>query len=125
MARYTGPTFKKSRRYGFSVLENGKEFAKGKQREYVPGQHGPTARIKLSEYGLHLNEKQKIKFMYGISEKQMKRTFQQASKRKGVSGTNFLPLASINSAGYCIPVLALKIISPVSLPSRSVAFLYG
>ncbi len=92
MARYTGPTFKKSRRYGFSILENGKEFAKGKQREYVPGQHGPTARIKLSEYGLHLNEKQKVKFMYGVSEKQMKRTFEQAFKRKGVTGTNFLQL---------------------------------
>ena len=89
MARYTGPTFKKSRRYGFSILETGKEFAKGKQRTYAPGQHGQR-RVKLSDYGLHLHEKQKLRYMYGMNEKQFKSTFKKASKMKGVSGINFM-----------------------------------
>ena len=89
MARYTGPTFKKSRRYGFSILETGKEFAKGKQRTYAPGQHGQR-RVKLSDYGLHLHEKQKLRYMYGMNEKQFKTTFKKASKMKGVSGINFM-----------------------------------
>ncbi|CAM9137904.1 30S ribosomal protein S4 [Mycoplasma marinum] len=91
MARYTGPTFKKSRRYGFSVLENGKEFAKGKQRQTAPGQHG-ARRVKMSDYGLHLHEKQKVRFMYGINEKQFRKTFEKASKIKGVAGINFLQM---------------------------------
>lgn len=90
MSRYTGPVFKKSRRFNFSILETGKEFAKGKQRRYAPGQHGPTRRAKLSEYGLHLNEKQKVRFMYGISEKQFRNTFIKSTKKQGVAGTNFL-----------------------------------
>ncbi|MCK5807044.1 MAG: 30S ribosomal protein S4 [Mycoplasmataceae bacterium] len=89
MARYTGPTFKKSRRYGFSILESGKEFAKGKQRTYAPGQHG-QARKKHSDYALHLYEKQKARFMYGVNEKQFASTFKRASKMKGVAGINFL-----------------------------------
>ncbi|CAM9118042.1 30S ribosomal protein S4 [Mycoplasma todarodis] len=91
MARYTGPTFKKSRRYGFSILETGKEFAKGKQRQTPPGQHG-ARRIKMSDYGLHLHEKQKVRFMYGINEKQFRKTFEKASKLRGVAGVNFLQM---------------------------------
>ena len=91
MSKYTGPVFKKSRRYKFSILENGKEFAKGKQREYAPGQHGQR-RQKLSDYGLHLYEKQKVKYMYGLSEKQFKNTFIKSTKLKGVAGTKFLQL---------------------------------
>ncbi len=89
MARYTGPAYKKSRRYGFSTLENGKDLAK---RAYAPGQHGTGRRAKASEYGIQLNEKQKVKFMYGLTEKQFKRLFQKASKMKGVHGENFLRL---------------------------------
>ena len=89
MARYTGPTFKKARRYGISILETGKEFAKGKQREYAPGQHGQR-RVKMSDYGIHLHEKQKVRYIYGINEKQFKSTFKKSSKLKGVAGTNFL-----------------------------------
>ena len=89
MAKYTGPVFKKSRRYGFSILESGKEFAKGKRREYAPGQHGDRRR-KLSDYGLHLYEKQKVRYMYGLNERQFRRTFSLASKTKGVLGTQFL-----------------------------------
>lgn len=89
MARYTGPAFKKSRRYGFSTLENGKDLAK---RPYAPGQHGVDRRKKSSEYGTQLNEKQKIRFMYGLNEKQFKRLFQKAGKMAGVHGENFLKL---------------------------------
>ena len=89
MARYTGPSFKKSRRYGFSILETGKEFAKGKQRTYAPGQHG-QARKKHSDYALHLTEKQKVRYMYGMNEKQFAKTFKRASKLPGVAGENFL-----------------------------------
>ncbi|MGY5139394.1 30S ribosomal protein S4 [Mycoplasmopsis gallinarum] len=89
--RYTGPVFKKSRRYGFSILETGKEFSKGRKRTYAPGQHG-NKRVKLSDYGLHLYEKQKAKFLYGISEKQMQKAYVKASKMKGVTGVNLLQL---------------------------------
>lgn len=89
MARYTGPTYKKSRRFGFSVLENGKELAK---RAYAPGEHGQDRRRKLSNYGIQLQEKQKVRFMYGISEKQMHKAFVKAVKMKGVNGENLLKL---------------------------------
>ena len=89
MARYTGPDYKKSRRLGFSILENGKELAK---RPYAPGQHGTDRRKKLSEYGIQLQEKQKVRFMYGLNEKQFRRTFDKASKMKGITGENFLKL---------------------------------
>ncbi|MBR2588719.1 MAG: 30S ribosomal protein S4 [Bacilli bacterium] len=89
MARYTGPIFKKSRRFGFSVLENGKELAK---RPYAPGDHGQDRRKKLSNYGIQLQEKQKLRFMYGLSEKQLHKLFVRALKMKGVNGENLLRL---------------------------------
>ena len=89
MARYLGPTYKKSRRFGFSVLENGKELAK---KPYAPGEHGQDRKKKLSNYGIQLQEKQKVKFMYGLSEKQMEKTFEKAVKMKGVNGENLLKL---------------------------------
>ncbi|WP_027121136.1 30S ribosomal protein S4 [Mycoplasma leonicaptivi] len=91
MSRYTGPVFKKSRRLGFSILENDKEFSKGKKRTYAPGQHG-NKRVKLSDYGLHLYEKQKVKHVFGLNEKQLRKTFEKAVKIKGVTGTNLLQL---------------------------------
>ena len=89
MARYTGPIYKKSRRLGFSVLENGKELAK---RPYAPGIHGTSRKKKLSEYGIQLEEKQKVRFMYGLTEKQFARTFERASKMNGITGENLLKL---------------------------------
>lgn len=86
MSRYTGPVYKKSRRLGFSILESGKEFRK---KTTIPGQHGNT-RKKLSEYGIQLQEKQKVKNLYGLSEKQFRKTFETAGKKKGVHGTNLL-----------------------------------
>jgi small subunit ribosomal protein S4 len=88
MARYTGPVWKKSRRYGFSTLENGKEL---QRRPFAPGQHGQR-RKKLSNYGLQLHEKQKVRFTYGLTEKQFKRIFNDASKLPGKAGENFLYL---------------------------------
>ncbi len=86
MARYTGPSWKISRRLKFSILENGKELQK---RAYAPGQHGQR-RVKLSEYGLQLQEKQKVRNVYGMNEKQFYNTFLKAGKLKGKHGENFL-----------------------------------
>lgn len=89
MSRYTGSTYRKSRRLGFSILETGKELAK---KPYAPGQHGQKRSKKLSNYGLQLQEKQKVRFMYGLGEKQFRKTFDEANKLKGVLGENFLKL---------------------------------
>ncbi len=90
MARITKPVNKTSRRLGFSILETGKEFAKGKQRQYAPGQHGPTKRVKLTNYGLQLREKQRIRYMYGVNERQFSNTYKKANKMNGVTGHNLL-----------------------------------
>lgn len=90
MARNTGPVWRISRRLNFSILETGKELTK---RPYIPGQHGsPSKRIKQSNYGLQKAEKQKIRHMYGLSEKQFFNTYQRAVKMSGVTGTNLLLL---------------------------------
>ena len=89
MARYTGPSYKKSRRVGFSVSETGKELAR---RPYGPGQHGSERKGKLSDYGTQLKEKQKVRFMYGLNERQFHKTFIEAEKMQGINGTNFLRL---------------------------------
>ena len=89
MARYTGPVWKKSRRLSFSVLETGQEL---KKRTYAPGQHGPTKRIKLSGYGTQLREKQRVRNMYGITERQFHNLFEKAQKMDGMAGVNFLVL---------------------------------
>ena len=89
MSRYTGPSYKKARRVGFSISETGKELAR---RPYRPGQHGNDRRGKESDYGNQLKEKQKVRFMYGVNERQFKKTFSDAAKMKGVQGTNFLQL---------------------------------
>lgn len=89
MSRYTGPSFKKARRVGFSISENGKDIAR---RPYGPGQHGADRKGKLSNYGVQLKEKQKVRFMYGLNEKQFKKTFVEAGKMQGIHGENFLKL---------------------------------
>jgi len=88
MSRYTGPSWKQARRLGLSLTGTGKELAR---RNYVPGQHGPNNRSKLSEYGLQLAEKQKLRFTYGVGEKQFRNLFVQATKIKGgILGFNFM-----------------------------------
>lgn len=89
MARYTGPAYKKSRRLGFSTLENGKDLAR---RPYAPGQHGKDRKKKSSEYGVQLQEKQKVRFTYGLTEKQFHKVFDKAQKMQGIAGENLLML---------------------------------
>ncbi|MCH4169528.1 MAG: 30S ribosomal protein S4 [Streptococcaceae bacterium] len=90
MSRYTGPSWKVSRRLGISLTGSGKELAR---RPYVPGQHGPNNRGKLSEYGLQLAEKQKLRHTYGLNERQFRNLFVQASKiKEGTLGFNFMVL---------------------------------
>lgn len=89
MARYTGPVWKKSRRLGISLTGTGKELEK---RPYAPGQHGPNQRKKFSEYGLQLQEKQKLRFMYGVNERQFATLFNKSAKMDGVHGENFMIL---------------------------------
>lgn len=89
MSRYTGSSYRKSRRLGFSTLESGKELAK---KPYAPGLHGQKRAKKLSNYGIQLQEKQKVRFMYGLNEKQFRKTFEDAGKLKGVHGENLLKL---------------------------------
>ena len=88
MSRFTGSSWKVSRRLGYSISETGKEIIK---RKYAPGQHG-AKRSKLKEYGLQLQEKQKVRFTYGVSEKQFVKTFNEAAKQEGKTGVNFLKL---------------------------------
>lgn len=89
MSRYTGSKNKQARRVGFSLTETGKELAR---RPYGPGQHGQDRKGKLSNYGEQLKEKQKVRFMYGVNERQFKKTFNEAGKLKGIHGDNFLKL---------------------------------
>ncbi|BFT73204.1 MULTISPECIES: 30S ribosomal protein S4 [Paenibacillus] len=88
MSRYTGPKFKLSRRVGISLSGNGKDM----KRPFPPGQHGPGQRKKMSGYGVQLNEKQKLRHMYGLNEKQFRNLFDKASKLKGIAGENFMIL---------------------------------
>ena len=95
MARYRGPVEKLERRLGVSLALKGERRLAGKsaldKRPYAPGQHGQR-RSKISEYGLQLREKQKAKFMYGVSEKQFRRLFQEAARREGNTGALLVQL---------------------------------
>lgn len=89
MSRYTGPKYKLSRRLGISLSGSGKELNK---RPFPPGQHGPGQRKKLSNYAIQLQEKQKLRHMYGLNEKQFHNLFVKASKMRGIVGENFMIL---------------------------------
>ncbi|MEG0267457.1 MAG: 30S ribosomal protein S4 [Carnobacterium sp.] len=90
MSRYTGPSWKISRRLGISLSGTGKEI---ERRPYAPGPHGPNSRKKLTEYGLQLQEKQKLRNMYGMNERQFKNLFVRAGKiKEGKVGDNFMIL---------------------------------
>ncbi|AKT91734.1 MAG: 30S ribosomal protein S4 [Campylobacter gracilis] len=95
MARYTGPVEKLERRLGVDLFMKGERRLAGKsallKRPYAPGQHGQR-RAKLSEYGSQLREKQKAKFMYGVSEKQFRRLFAEAARREGNTGAILVQL---------------------------------
>ena len=90
MARYTGPTTKIARKFGEPIFGADKDFAK---RNYPPGQHGLAAKRKKSkEYGTQLKEKQKVKYMYGVLERQFHNTYDKASRMPGQKGENLVLL---------------------------------
>jgi len=95
MARYRGPVEKIERRFGVSLGLKGERRLAGKsaleKRPYGPGQHGQR-RTKVSEYGLQLAEKQKAKFIYGVSEKQFRNLFKEANRIEGNTGANLISL---------------------------------
>ena len=92
MAKSTTAKGKLVRKFGENIFGNPKYDRLLNRKPYSPGQHGQTRRAKLSNYGIQLREKQKIKFMYGLLEKQFRLTFQKADKMKGETGTNMLQL---------------------------------
>ncbi len=91
MARYRGPVGKISRRLGIGITEKGQRILS--KRSFPPGQHGPNARRRqVSDYGLQLLEKQKARYMYGVLEKQFRRTFEQAQRVPGQTGATLFIL---------------------------------
>ena len=101
MSRYTGPTTRINRRFGMALFPPNKAF---ERKTYPPGQHGPRFRRKQSDYGIGLSEKQKLRYMYGLTEKQFRLTFARAKKQRGVTGEIFLRLLEtrLDSAIYLI-----------------------
>ncbi|MFO8026901.1 MAG: 30S ribosomal protein S4 [Opitutales bacterium] len=89
MARYTGPTTRINRRFSQAIFAPTKAF---ERKPHPPGQHGPRLRRKLSEYAIGLNEKQKLRYMYGMTEKQFRLTFEKAKNTRGVTGEIFLQM---------------------------------
>ncbi|MFW5882873.1 MAG: 30S ribosomal protein S4 [Verrucomicrobiota bacterium] len=90
MARYTGPTTRINRRFGMAIFQPTKA---QERKPHPPGQHGPRMRRgKQSEYSIGLSEKQKLRYMYGLTEKQFRRTFDRAKRKRGITGEIFLQL---------------------------------
>ena len=90
MARYTGPTTKIARKFGEPIYGADKDFEK---RNYPPGQHGlASKRKKTKEYGTQLKEKQKVKYMYGVLERQFRNTYDKAARMSGQKGENLVLL---------------------------------
>jgi len=96
MSRYTGPIVRKSRRYGAMLFSNGssKQNAYNK-RKYPPGAQGRSQFKSLSEYGKQLTEKQKARFMFGITEKQFRKYYDKATKKDGITGQELLRLLEL------------------------------
>lgn len=108
MARYTGPKTRICRIFGEPILGNGKYLSKNSN---PPGQHGPTKKRKApGEYALQLKEKQKAKYTYGVLEKQFRRTFDEAARRKGATGENLMKLleARLDNAVYRLGMAASR-----------------
>ena len=92
MVKLNKPKGKLVRKFGENIFGNPKYDRLLNRKAYAPGQHGQGRRSKLSNYGIQLQEKQKIKFMYGLLEKQFRLTFERAEKMKGETGTNMLQI---------------------------------
>lgn len=109
MARYTGPTTKKARAFGEAIYGNDKSFEKRKNTP--PGQHGQARKRKQrSDYGTQLLEKQKAKYTYGVLERQFRKTFHEATKRHGVTGTVLLQLleARLDNVVYRLGIASTR-----------------
>lgn len=89
MARYTGPRVRISRRFGIPIFGPTKYL---ERRNYGPGVHGPKSRRKTTDYGLGLIEKQKLRYYYGLMEKQFRGVYEKALKRRGVTGEQMLQI---------------------------------
>ena len=89
MARYTGPRVRISRRFGIPIFGPTKYL---ERRNYGPGVHGPKSRRKTTEYGEGLNEKQKLRYYYGLMEKQFRGVYEKAKNRRGVTGETMLQI---------------------------------
>lgn len=89
MARYTGPRVRISRRFGVPIFGPSKYL---ERRPYPPGAHGRRLRRKQSDYALGLNEKQKLRFYYGLQERQFRRVYERALRRRGVTGEIMLQI---------------------------------
>ncbi len=92
MSRYTGPTTKINRRFGMALFPANKAMTR---KPYIPGQHGPRLRRRVTDYSMGLCEKQKLRFMYGLSEKQFRLTFERAKRQRGVTGEIFMQLLEV------------------------------
>lgn len=89
MARYTGPKTKIARKFGEAIFGEDKSFEK---RNYPPGQHGQRRSSRLSDYGVQLREKQKLRRIYGVLEKQFRSYYAEADRKKGITGENLLQM---------------------------------
>ena len=90
MGRYTGPKTRVSRRYGVPIFGSSKSL---ERKNYPPGMHGPRgSRRKQSDYAIALGEKQKLRYQYGLLERQFRRIFQNALRKRGVTGETLLQL---------------------------------
>ncbi len=89
MARYTGPTIRINRRFGQAIFPPSKAF---ERKPHPPGIHGPRLRRKFSDFSLSLIEKQKLRYMYGLTEKQFRLTFERAKRKRGITGEVFLQM---------------------------------
>jgi len=91
MSRYRGPLVRKARRYGVMLFNNGNSKQNAfKKRKYAPGQHGRSSFRSLSESGKQLQEKQKARFMFGVTEKQFRKYYDKATKKDGITGIELL-----------------------------------
>ena len=89
MARYTGPRVRISRRFGVPIFGPSKYL---ERRSYPPGVHGPKSRRKLTDYAMGLSEKQKLRYYYGLQERQFRGVYERALKRRGVTGETMLQI---------------------------------
>ncbi len=98
MARYTGPRVRISRRFGIPIFGPSKYL---ERRNYGPGVHGPKSRRKHTDYGLGLIEKQKLRYYYGLMEKQFRGVYEKARRRRGVTGEHMLQILETRLDNVC------------------------